>query len=84
MLPFIAAFLFMLVLGKKLMVPGRWLVAVSLVFLLFFIVTSLSAIPVLITLFVAAPFLVPMRYSGRAHVLFCLCVLLPLLGELFY
>lgn len=84
MLPFIAAFLFMLALGKKLLVPGRWLVALSVVFVLFYIATSLSAIPVLITLFIAAPFLAPMRYSGTAHILFCLCVLVPLVGELLY
>ncbi|WP_136486886.1 hypothetical protein [Vibrio sp. H11] len=84
MLPFIIAFVFMLALGKKLMVPDRWLVVLSVVLLLCYLTTSLSAIPVLITLFVAAPFLIPIRYSDKAHALFGLCVVLPLVGELIY
>lgn len=84
MLPFIIAFVFMFALGKKLMVPNRWLAALSAVLLLCYLATSLSAIPVLVTLFVAAPFLIPIRYSHKTHALFCLCVVLPLVGEMIY
>ncbi|MBY8297529.1 hypothetical protein KW538_01405 [Vibrio fluvialis] len=81
MLPLLAALVFMFGLGKKLLVPVRWTGALSVLLVALYLFGVISAVPVLVTLFVASPFLIHLRYSDKANTLFGLCVVVPLIVE---
>ncbi len=79
MLPFLAALLFMLILGKKILVPVSTLVVLAVVLSACYFLITVDTNFVLITLFVASPLLIHFRYSGLTRFAFVISVLLPLL-----
>ncbi len=79
MLPFLATWFFLLLLGKKVLIPNMSLLCLSLVLAFSHFVFSLNTIGVLILLFVASPLLIRFRYSVLTPLAFWLCVLLPIL-----
>lgn len=77
MFSFFATFFFMLLLGKKVLVPYLSILSLSLLLVIIHFVIDVDTIPVLITLFVAAPLLIHFRYSALTHTAFVVCVLAP-------
>ncbi len=78
MLPFLAALCFMLILGKKILVPIPALLALGIVLSTCYFLTSIDTNLVLITLFAASPILIHFRYSNLTRVAFTMGVILPL------
>ncbi len=79
MLPFLAALFFMLILGKKILVPVSTLAVLAGVLSACYFLVTVDTNFVLITLFVASPLLIHFRYSVLTRFAFVISVLLPLL-----
>ncbi len=79
MFPFLAALLFMLILGKKIFVPLPALVTLATLLTLCYFFASVDTNFVLITLFVVSPLLIHFRYTVLSRFAFIIGVLLPLL-----
>ncbi|MFV0449746.1 MAG: hypothetical protein ACK5MF_15015 [Vibrio sp.] len=77
MFSFLATLFFMLLLGKKVLVPYLSMIGLAVLLVIFHFAIDIDTIPVLMTLFVAAPLLIRFRYSAFTHSAFVVCVLLP-------
>ncbi|WP_165313083.1 hypothetical protein [Vibrio ziniensis] len=77
MFSFLATLFFMLLLGKKVLVPYVSTLGLAVLLVIFHFAIDIDTIPVLITLFVTAPLLIRFRYSALTHSAFVICVLLP-------
>jgi len=78
MLPFLAALFFMLILGKKILIPLPALFTLAVVLSGCYFFTSTDTNLVLIALFVASPILIHFRGSSVTQVVFAIGVILPL------
>jgi len=79
MLPFAASLFFMLLLGKKIRVANSALLILAILLAVCHFLIGINTVPVLVTLFIAAPFLIRFRYSVADRLVFFQCVLLALL-----
>ncbi|NIY93896.1 hypothetical protein [Vibrio diazotrophicus] len=77
MFSFLATFLFMLLLGKKVLIPYLSILGLATMLVIVHFAIDVDTVPVLITLFVAAPLLIHFRYSALTHPAFVTCVLAP-------
>ncbi len=77
MFSLIVTLLFMLLLGKKVLIPMHFSAAMIVALVLFYFVADIDVLPVLLTLFFSAPLLIHYRYSAITQFVFILCILLP-------
>ncbi len=81
MLTFLAALFFMLILGKKILVPIPALLTLAVVLSACYLLTSIDTNFVLIALFVLSPIFIHFRYSNFTRVAFMISVILPLVVD---